>query len=71
MLLSLAEVDVHPFIGSAFKLSFDALIVFKKKKKLKSFLNIDGKFPPSLMVQVTWRHFQGYKEILYIAISAA
>lgn len=30
MLLSLAEVDVHPFIGSAFKLSFDALIVFKK-----------------------------------------
>lgn len=69
---SLAEVDVNPFIGSAFKfLYFDALMVFKKIHILKSFLNIDRKFPPSLLLRVTWRHFQGYKEILYIAITAA
>lgn len=31
---------------------------------------VDGKFPPSLLLQVTWRHFQDYKETLYTAIIA-
>lgn len=72
VLLSLAEVEVHPFIGSAFKLSYNLMAWwYFKKKKIKSFLKADGKFPPSFLLQVTWRHFQSYKEILYIAITAA
>lgn len=69
--LSLAEVDVHPLIGSASKLTYNLMAWWYLKKKLKFFLKVDGKFPPSLLLQVTWRHFQGYKKTLYIAITAA